>query len=550
MTYKFKTEPWAQQRKALLASWNKSFFALLMGYGTGKTKVIIDNAGIQFEQEKSIDALFIIAPNEVHEQWVEEQVPEHLPDRIQRVQRVWTGSNSKKYKKTLEEFWSEKHDGKLKIFSMNVEALQSSPRAKIFAIHFLTSFRTMLAVDESTRIKTPGAKRTKFIINKLSKLAVFKRTLTGNEITRSPFDVYSPYRFLSRDFWRPIPNFHIFTHRYGEWKKNRFPKKSVKVKDFTCPHCLEQPNEILLKKQSDVIFPTCELCTSVIREKTIIDGEEFRLKYPKNLKKVLADDGMFEYPVLIKYRRMEELKAHTSRHSYLVRAEDCQDLPPQIWQPLYTKMNSEQTRVYKELKQELITVYKEEELTVLNKIALTVRFQQIVGGFFPNTNEPIGKTNPKMERMLYDMEDVDCAEPIIIWACFVPEIEGIYKRLREEYPTKKIEKFYGGTAKPDRKFIIQDFKAGEIDYFVANPSVAGTGLNLQTAWMNYYFSNTNKAEDRWQSEKRTHRGEQKHSCVYRDILMKGTVDDTLMRGNKEKKNIAEFFKTNRIFDLV
>ena len=110
--------------------------------------------------------------------------------------------------------------------------------------------------------------------------------------------------------------------------------------------------------------------------------------------------------------------------------------------------------------------------------------------------------------------------------------------------------FYGDTSKPERKRIIEEFKRGDIDFFVANPSVAGTGLNLQAAYINYYYSNSFKAEDRWQSEDRTHRGGQKNQCLYKDILIKGTIDDTLMESNKAKIDLAEYFKERDIRELI
>ena len=42
--YDFKTKPFEHQRKAFYMSRDKKAFALLMEQGTGKTKVIIDNA--------------------------------------------------------------------------------------------------------------------------------------------------------------------------------------------------------------------------------------------------------------------------------------------------------------------------------------------------------------------------------------------------------------------------------------------------------------------------------------------------------------------------
>jgi len=540
MKYEFKMEPWDHQRKALTESWDKEYWALLLEYGCGKTKVILDTVGINFEITKKIEALFVIAPNNVHAQWIDEQIPEHLPDRIEHIDRIWTGSTSKKYKKSLEDFWLPKNENKLKIFSLNVEALQSSERARNMAVHFLQSFQTLLAIDESTRIKTPGAKRAKFVVNRLSKLATMRRTLTGNEVTRSPFDVYMPYKFLKEDFWAPLPNSHIFQHRYGEYKKRVFFKKDIKVKDWSCPECKKSPDKINFKRMSGRAFATCNICNKVIQPDRL----------PANAKKITKAGGKNEFSQVVGYKNLDELRAKTVSCSTLVRKKDCMDLPPLMSVPVITKMNSEQTRIYKELKNELFTIYKDEELVVENKVALMVRFQQIVGGFFPETEEQIGDTNPKMDALVYDLEDIDDPSPIIVWARFTAEIRGIAIRLKKEYPKKVVETFYGETKKGDRKDAIARFKAGKIDYFVANPAVAGTGLNLQRSHISYYYSNSFNFEDRDQSESRIHRGGQEFPCLLKDIFIPGTIDDTVKKANKTKQDLANFFKEDRIEDLV
>ncbi len=545
MKYKFKTNappPWDHQLKCLKLSWNKPYFALLLEYGTGKTRIIIDNTACLFEMGE-IEALVIIAPNSVHERWITEQTPSWLPGRIKYIARFWENKKSKKYKRSLEDFWRDSNEDKLKIFTINVEALQSSTRAQNFSERFVREFPTFLTVDESTRIKSPGARRTKFIINHLSKWALYKRTLTGNEITRSPFDVYSPYRFLERHFWRPIPNYHVFTHRYGEFKTRFTYRKELKLKKpLKCWKCREYINKVKFKR-SVKLFAVCQLCNAVLKD-----------KLPWNVKKILDNDGKQEFPKLIRYKNLNELKAKTSKYSFLVRKEDCMDIPPKIYESLYTEMNSEQKRTYRELKEDLITEYEDVELSVVNKISLMVRFQQIVGGFFPNNEDdkiiPLGDSNPKIDRMLYDLEDIDTGSPIIIWARFVPELIAIHRIFQKEFPEKNSVLYYGGVKKKDRPFIIDSFQNNEIHFLISNPAVGGTGLNLQNSHINYYLSNDFNSENRWQSEDRTHRGGQTLSCLYKDIYIKGTVDDTIKKANETKKHIAEFFKDQSLEELI
>ena len=54
-----------------------------------------------------------------------------------------------------------------------------------------------MAVDESTTIKTPTAKRTKAILN-LGKLAKYRRILTGSPVTKSPLDFVHPVWIFRR----------------------------------------------------------------------------------------------------------------------------------------------------------------------------------------------------------------------------------------------------------------------------------------------------------------------------------------------------------------
>jgi SNF2 family DNA or RNA helicase len=80
---------------------------------------------------------------------------------------------------------------------MNVEAF-SYPFGCEFAKRFLNAHKAMMAIDESTTIKTPTAKRTKNIIA-LKPFTQYRRILTGSPITNSPLDLWSQAQFL--DAW-------------------------------------------------------------------------------------------------------------------------------------------------------------------------------------------------------------------------------------------------------------------------------------------------------------------------------------------------------------
>ena len=174
MFYKFKTPPYAHQLRALERSWDKENFAYFMEMGTGKSKVLLDNCAMLYDKGY-INGLLLIAPKGVYKNWYDNEIPAHLPDHIERKIVLWKSSDkSAEQVKKLNTLFQPGTD--FHILIMNVEAF-SFPFGKEFATRFLNSHKALMAIDESTTIKTPTAKRTKTIL-KLRTLALYRRILT------------------------------------------------------------------------------------------------------------------------------------------------------------------------------------------------------------------------------------------------------------------------------------------------------------------------------------------------------------------------------------
>lgn len=215
--YKFKTEPFDHQRKALEDSWAADYYALFMEMGTGKSKVAIDTIGALYEA-KRVSAALILAPKGVYDNWVKGEIPTHLPDDIERMVVRWTPSTAKKFQEEMKELVYEPFDG-LKVFVMNIEAL-STPRGTKAAYMFLTKNpASIMVVDESTTIKNRKATRTKNVLM-LSKEAKYKRILTGSPVTKSPMDLYAQCMCLSPQALG-FSSYYAFQNRYALVQKRK-----------------------------------------------------------------------------------------------------------------------------------------------------------------------------------------------------------------------------------------------------------------------------------------------------------------------------------------
>jgi len=254
-------KPYAHQLTALEKSWNKETYAYFMEMGTGKTKVLIDNMSMLYDKGK-IDGALIIAPKGVVGTWYKNELPTHLPNHIENVTVLWQPNITKKQQEKLETLYEI--ETALHILIMNVEALSTDKGVK-YASKFLNSHKTLMAVDESTTIKNPSAKRTKNIIG-LSKIAKYKRIMTGSPVTKNPLDLYSQCEFL--DPWLlDFTSYYAFRNRYAEMKTMHAHGRSIQVvdkfknlgelsdilKSFSYrvlkEDCLDLPDKIFIKRQ-------------------------------------------------------------------------------------------------------------------------------------------------------------------------------------------------------------------------------------------------------------------------------------------------------------
>jgi SNF2 family DNA or RNA helicase len=261
MNYKFKTKPYKHQMTALEKSWNRETYAYFMEMGTGKTKVLIDNMAMLYDKGK-INGALIIAPKGVIGTWYNNEIPTHLPTHIAPETVLWKSAINKKQQEKLDSLFTTGED--LHILIMNVEAF-STTKGLNFAEKFLSCHRAMMAIDESTTIKTPTAKRTKNII-KLAAHARYRRIMTGSPVTKNPLDLYTQCDFLS-PWLLDFVSYYAFRNRYAEMKTLHMHGRQIqvvngfknlgelsdKLKGFSYrvlkEDCLDLPDKIFIKRE-------------------------------------------------------------------------------------------------------------------------------------------------------------------------------------------------------------------------------------------------------------------------------------------------------------
>ena len=201
--YQYKTNPYQHQRDALNKGALSKNYAYFMEMGTGKTKVIIDNATYLY-QINEIKEVIVIAPNSVYRNWVQE-ISEHSP--ITPYIWCWKVNKEKELDKASK-------SNNLIYILMNVEALSHKSGQRWLCQRLnLNGKVSMMVIDESTTIKSPVALRTKAIC-KLSTMVKYRRILTGSPVTKSPLDLYTQCAFLSKELLG-FESYYTFRARYA-----------------------------------------------------------------------------------------------------------------------------------------------------------------------------------------------------------------------------------------------------------------------------------------------------------------------------------------------
>lgn len=478
-SYSPKTKPFAHQQEEFDEHKEALAWALFWEQGCGKTKPIIDTSAALYEEGK-INGLLVVAPNGVHLNWIVDQLPTHLPDRLAKQTRTHVYQASKQNTKWHEEACQAivAHKG-FAVLAINYDAFRTK-RCKKLAWHFLKKRRVFYVLDEAARIKQPKAKRTISVVAS-GKHAAYRRILTGTPVANSPFDVYAPVKFLDESFWHryQLGTFAEFKTKFGVWETRH--------------------------------------------------------------------NGEREFPHCVAYKNLDELHDILKTISTRLTKDQVLDLPPKLYSKRYFELTKEQERLYREIRDEAMTILDSGEF-VSAPLAITrlLRLQQITCGYIPPDDvevlEPDGTPvqrlqdipggNPRLDLAVEVSEDLP--HQAIIWSRFRRDID----KLCDALGSMGVVRYDGGTTNTDRTRAIEAFQAGDVKFFIANPSAAGEGLTLHAARTVMYYSNSFNLVERLQSEDRAHRIGQEHPVNYIDLVGMGTVDKHIVGSLLRKYNIA------------
>jgi hypothetical protein len=461
----------------------KKWFALFSDLGTGKTYMLLRDF-LTMWQAGSVDGILVIAPVDVHRQWVEKELPQvtdqecvtsiwpELPPLTKTdLPRIFT-IYPEAFRRRPTPPLREQHEALAAYKARRAIWKGRQRRVMYWMSRFLRSGRIGLIVDESQMMMDHKSQTAK-AIRKLRDWAVYRRISSGYPAPGGKLEkYYSQYTFLSPSIL-----------------------KCKTYTNFTDQYCIK---------------------------------------------------GGFKGKGIESYKNEDEFKDKIAPWTYTVELKDCMDMPERTWLEQEVDLTTQQFNKIKQIKTEFLVELEKKTLYMPMILQRLTRIQQASCGFIPyDANETAeGRPDIRLEwipelRTLALENLLDRTKgKVIVWSRFSPCIERLTKHFG-----KIAVKYRGGMSRDERldskaRFI----KDPRVRVIFAQPKSAGTGTDgfQESCRQAFYWSNSYDSSQRRQTERRTWRLGQSRACVYTDLIAPGTYDarirDVIMSGQRMSDN--------------
>ncbi len=480
---RFLTTPFKHQLVGVKRLVTNPAFALFDEMGVGKSKQVVDAAGVLFD-EGVIDTVVVVAPSSVREVWTDPKLGEVTT-------HGWVPAE-------VQEFSARNPDPELPnagtlswvVTSYEYLRRQEGENHKVFVhlkrlVRALRGRRVALVLDESSYVKSRTASQTKacLALRKTCDRAVL---LNGTPVSHSPLDLWAQMCVLDRDILRTFKNFYHFRARYavmGGFQRQQVVawKNLDELNDLLAPY-------VLRRVKTDCLDLPDKLYTTVSAQ---LDAKTWRA-----------------------YREM--------RDEMVTWLEDAP--APVVARQAVVKM-----------------------LRLAQLTAGFLGGEVDNDGVPTGKVVELGDTKLRaILSWMTERRAADPDFRVLVWCRFRPELTRFATALREDgWNTWELRGGQSATDRRAAIKEFQTGATSGPCALVGQPQAGGIGLNLTSVHHVVYASNDFNLRTRLQSEDRVHRPGQRHPVTYVDVLTTGpnggrTIDHYVTRALRAKDDLARW----------
>lgn len=506
---------------------NLSNCALWIDMGLGKTYISLAFALQSLAQNRG-NVTVIICPTSIFLTW-EDEIQKHIAAESDP---QFILAHGPRRKKSLLPLKQNKIDPKKPVFvATSYESLKTvAPELSQIRIN-------SIFFDESSKIKHMTSQRTKnahAFVTQHPEARVF--CLSGTPSTTSPTGFFAQYEILGRGF-SGYPDLLSFQREFVDsamFARCALPNGQDAHIQVDKKYAHDGREEHAFTHWLRTHRPTGSTQSYLDLGYVISRRQESRAIRILNF-----------YPRVYGAKNMEKLREITRLRAYSVKKESvAKHLPPKTYVTRTIELTAEQQKAYQEIVNRQIVGIENVRFRFGDHTGPYAKLHQVCQGYVHHDNETTRfKTNPKTDEILTIIEEAG-AQKIVIWSPFIEQIHIIEETLKKEDVAHVT--IFGEVPIPKRSEIIRMLRTSqECRILIANPEVAGMGLDLTFANLEIFASNWYKPDTRIQAEDRLHRIGQHNPVTIIDLVAKNTMEMTLLKNTREKIDVENMILTHQ-----
>lgn len=243
--------------------------------------------------------------------------------------------------------------------------------------------------------------------------------------------------------------------------------------------------------------------------------------------------------ILLRFQHKEEFEKAVHYNTYRLKRRDVNVGSEKIYEPRYIELPEKLEEIYNSFESSW-QIQEEGGDTIETKWAFVAQnyLHQICGGY-PKKITSISSDH-KMKEIFSLIRGELKDEKIVIWCNLRREQENIVKELRQK--DHYAVAINGDTREADRKYYVNRFNTGDINYLVCTFGTIDHGVDLSGADTAIYYSNKWSRNLRLQSEDRIIHPTKKHPMLYIDLVVKDKVDEFILSAFNTRHIRTEIFE--------
>ena len=213
-----------------------------------------------------------------------------------------------------------------------------------------------------------------------------------------------------------------------------------------------------------------------------------------------------------------------------MRATDHLQMPERVDNIVELTLSTKEEKLYKQMERDMLLPYADGDVLAINAATLAGKLLQLANGAVYDEFHNIRVIHERKLDALEDLIEAANGKPVLVMYLYKHDLTRIQERFGKWSPDKP-----EGVRELKTSQDMTDWNEGRIPIAVTQPASTGHGLNLQHGGSTIIWFGLNWSLELYeQANARLWRQGQKHTVVIHHLVVKGTMDEQVMKALHDK----------------